>query len=341
MISMLVLVALAAIIISLMLSPIETLGWWAGWYGHGLHDPRTDEPDASAAPPDGDDGEGEDPEHYIVYLDGIANVGRYHYRDVQGLLDGLQERLPGARVIGDIMPYSVRDVALLSSERPMARWWRRMFIKKLNEERSPLSFTINLRNLFQVLVAADQRYGRIYGQGEAQVLLSALLKAGYKPGSGAPLTIIGYSGGVQVGLAAAPFLRRALDAPVSMISLAGVMASEAGLDWLELMYHLQSPTDRIPLWGQLLFPGRWPIMRRSNWNRMLRSDRLRFVNMGPMRHNGPGSYLDDSVVSHGESNLARTTGVMVGLVNEILQHYQTGAPVPSERGPAELRPEAV
>src|SRR5690606_19903916 len=106
-------------------------------------------------------------------------------------------------------------------------------------------------------------------------------------------------------------------------------------------YHLQSPTDRIPLWGQALFPGRWPIMRRSHWNRMRRSDRLRFVNMGPMRHNGPGSYLDDAVVKHGVSNLERTTNVMVGLVHEILEHHQTHASEPGEPRPRELRVKAV
>ena len=114
MIAMLILVALAAITVSLLLSPIETLGWWAGWYGHGLHDPRDAQVEQEPA-----DNAPEQPapaEHYILYLDGIANVGRYHYRDVQGLLDGLAERLPNTRVIGDIMPYSVRDVALLSNE---------------------------------------------------------------------------------------------------------------------------------------------------------------------------------------------------------------------------------
>lgn len=329
MIGMLIVVALVAITVSLLLSPIEALGWWAGWYGHGLHDPRVPTPDATTMEPG--EASPEPADHYILYLDGIANVGRYQYRDVQGLLDGLEQRLPDTRVIGDIMPYSVRDVALLSDERPLARWWRRMFQKKLNEERSALSFSINLRNLFQVLVAADPRYGRIYGQGEAQVLLTALLKAGYQPGSGTPLTIVGYSGGVQVGLAAAPFLKRALNAPLCLISLAGVMASEAGLDWLDLMYHLQSPTDRVPMWGEVLFPGRWRIMRGSHWNRMLRSDRLRFVNMGPMRHNGFGSYLDDSVVKHGESNLERTTGVMVGLVHEIQSRLAAVAEAPAVR----------
>ena len=46
MITLLVSVAVLAVVVSLMLSPIETLGWWAGWYGHGLHDPR------SAPPPE-------------------------------------------------------------------------------------------------------------------------------------------------------------------------------------------------------------------------------------------------------------------------------------------------
>ncbi len=314
MIGTLVLVALIALVVSMLLSPIETLGWWAGWYGHGLEDQRQS---VSTKP---DSGMTQGAEHYLIYLDGIANVGQQQYRDVEGLLANLRTRLPHVAIISDVMPYSVLDLPLMSAERPMARWWRRMFKNKVNRSRAPLSFTINLRNLFQVLVAADPRYGRIFGQGQAQVMLNALLKAGYRPGSGVPITILGYSGGAQVGLAATPFLKRALNAPVAMISLAGVMASEPGLDWLDLMYHVQSPTDSIPAYGRVLFPGRWRIMRNSHWNKMVRSDRLRFINMGPMRHNGPGSYLDESVVKYGESNLDRTTDVVVRLVQEIQHH---------------------
>ncbi len=319
MITLLVVMALLAVVVSLLLSPIETLGWWAGWYGQGLVDPG--EPDPATV-----DEDAPEARHFILYLDGIANVGGYHYHDVQALLDGLDAALPYTVVVGSVMPYSVRDVALVSSERPLSLWWRRMFAKKLKRQRSPLSFSINIRNLYQVLVAADPRYGRIYGRGEAQVMLNALVRAGYEPGSGVPITIIGYSGGVQVGLAAAPFLRRALNAPLSMISLAGVMASEPGLEYLDFMYHLQSSTDRIPEWGKAMFPGRWPIARRSHWNRMVRSDRLRFVNMGPMRHNGPGSYLDGATVKYGESNLGRTTRVIVDLLHEIMARLGSQAP---------------
>lgn len=316
MIGTLITVALIALVLSMLLSPIETLGWWAGWYGHGLEDQREDKSTTAGTTT------GQNAEHFMIYLDGIANVGQQQYRDVEGLLANLREKLPNTVLISDVMPYSVLDLPLLSDERPMARWWRRMFDRKINHDRAPLSFTINLRNLFQVLVAADSRYGRIFGQGQAQVMLNALLKHGYRPGSGVPITILSYSGGAQVALAATPFLKRALNAPVAMISLAGVMASEPGLDWLDLMYHLQSPTDSIPTYGKVLFSGRWPIRPNSHWNRMVRSDRLRFVNMGPMRHNGPGSYLDESVVRYGESNLDRTSGVVVRLVGEILEHHR-------------------
>lgn len=327
MITLLVLVAVGALVISLLLSPIETLGWWAGWYGQGLTHPvagneeRSGKPtEGGAAPPSAD--------HYLLYLDGIANVGGEQYENVQALLDAVAEQLPSTVVVADIMPYSVRNLSLIAEDRLLSRWWRRMYAGKTAEGGSAISFSINLRNLFQVLVAADQRYGRIFGRGEAQVMLEALAAKGYELGSGTPITILGYSGGVQVGLAAAPFLRRALGAPLGMISLGGVMASEDGLNWLDIMYHLQGSIDRVPLWGQLLFPGRWPVMVRSHWNRMLRSDRLRFVNMGPMKHHGPGNYLDDKVITHGESNLARTTRVIVGLIHEALEVY-AGTPVHS------------
>ena len=90
MIGLLVSIAVGAIVISLLLSPIETLGWWAGWYGHGLEDPRegavgTPSPEAGPAP-----------RHYILYLDGIANVGGgHHYHDVQGLSRRNRVRLSG------------------------------------------------------------------------------------------------------------------------------------------------------------------------------------------------------------------------------------------------------
>lgn len=331
MITLLVGVALAALVVSLLLSPIETLGWWAGWYGEGLEQPR----EQSHAPYK-EIGGGKQPRQYVVYLDGIAKVGAENYDDVQGLLDRLSEALPDAVILGDLMPYSVRNVGLMD-ERVLARFWRRMFEYKLKGTHSLIAFSINIRNLFQVLVAADPRYGRMYGRGEAQVILTSLLQAGYRPGSGVPITIIGYSGGVQIGLAAAPFLKRALGAPLTMISLAGVMASEAGLDVLDRLYHLEGSADRIPSYGRALFPGRWRMVRGSHWNKLRRSGRLVTVPMGPMRHNGPGSYIDDSALLDGESHQARTARVIVDILRTIGRPEAGMADVPDDA--TRMRPE--
>ena len=313
MITLLVLVALAALTLSLLLSPVEALGWWAGWYGEGLEHPH----EASHATYRKIGGEKE-PRQFVVYLDGIAKVGAENYDDVQGLLDQLNEALPRAVILGDLMPYSVRNVGLLD-ERPLARFWRRMFEYKLAGKHSLLAFSINIRNLFQVLVAADQRYGSVYGRGEAQGMLTSLLRAGYVLGSGVPITILGYSGGVQIGIVAARFLKRALDAPLTVVSLAGVMASDAGLDVLDRLYDLASPTDRVPLYGRVLFPGRWRIARGSHWNRLRRDGRLVNVALGPMRHNGPGSYLDDEAFANGAdvNNQTATATAIIALLREI------------------------
>lgn len=311
MISAVVGVLLAAMIVSLLLSPIETLGWWAGWYGEGLEHPHE-----FAPAPYHEIGAGKHPYQYVVYLDGIAKVGATNYDDVQGLLDGLSAELPHAVILGDLMPYSVRNLGLLE-ERLMSGFWRRMFRYKLEGRRPLIAFSINIRNLFQVLVAADPRYGRLYGRGEAQIILASLVKAGYQPGSQIPITIIGYSGGVQIGLAAAPFLKRALDAPLAMISLAGVMASEAGLAVLDRVYHLEGSRDNVPRFGRILFPGRWRLLRGSHWNRLRATGRLVEIPMGPMRHNGAESYLDDEAFIDGESHQERTVKVISGILRDI------------------------
>lgn len=324
MISVVIGVVLVALLVSLLLSPIETLGWWAGWYGEGLEEPH----EASVGPyrairP------GRLPRQYVVYLDGIAKVGAQNYDDVQGLLDGLAEALPNTVILGDLMPYSVRNVGLLEG-RVFKRFWRRMFEFKVEGRHPLLAFSINIRNLFQVLVAADPRYGRMYGRGEAQIILTSLLRAGYEPGSRVPITILGYSGGVQIGLAAAPFLKRALGAPLAMVSLAGVMASEAGLDVLDRFYQLEGSADNVPAYGRLLFPGRWPIMRNSHWNRLRRTGRLVEVPMGPMKHNGAGSYIDHEAFLEGESHQSRTTAVIAGILGDIARPEAGRPDVPED-----------
>lgn len=311
MITLLVSIAVLFLIVSLLLAPIEALGWWAGWFGEGL-----DEPDESHTADYTAVGGEKQPSLYVVYLDGIAKVDHENYEDVQGLLDGISDGLPEALVLGDVMPYSVRNRGLTQA-RPFSRFWRRMFRLKVEGRRPLLTFTINARNLMQVLVAADNRYGPVYGRGEAQVILTSLVRNGYDLVTRPPIVIVGYSGGVQIGLVATPFLKRALGTPITMISLAGVMSSDPGLADLEHLYHLEGSSDGVPTYGRVLFPGRWRVWWGSHWNRLRRSGRLTLVPMGPMTHNGAGSYLDDDVFIDERDHRSLTIEKVVELVDTI------------------------
>jgi len=293
---------LVALTVSLLLAPLEALGWWAGWFG---------EEERAATPSDG--ARAPAAELYVVYLDGIAKAGYVNYRDVEGFLGRLQRALPRAVVVGDVLPYAPTRRGLTEG-RPLARFWRRMLELKLRGERPVLTFSINVRNLLQVLVASDKRYAALYGRAAADAIVDALLARGYVPGSGTPVALIGYSGGAQVALVATPYLKRRLGAPLSLVSLAGVMADEPGMLELERVLHIESRRDRIPRLGRLAFPGLWPVWPRSRFTRLRRSGRLEVVDPGPMRHNGRESYLDDGAFLGGRSHQELTSALVAGFL---------------------------
>lgn len=311
MIALLVTVAVLFFVVSMLMAPIEALGWWAGWFGEGLDEPGDeDAADYQVV------GQCRHPKLYIVYLDGIAKVDHENYEDVQSMLDGLAASLPDAVILGDVMPYSVRNVGL-THDRPFARFWQRMLTLKLEGRQPLLVFSINARNLLQVLVAADRRYGPVYGRGEAQVILTSLLRSGYDVTSRPPIVIVGYSGGVQMGLVATPFLKRALNTPITMISLAGVMSSDPGLAYLEHLYHLEGSSDTVPTYGRVLFPGRWRVWWGSHWNRLRHSGRLTLIDMGPMKHHNRGGYLDDEHFIDGQDHRSITTAKIAELLKGV------------------------
>ena len=179
------LVALAALLVAGALTPLETLGWWAGWYGDPVDDHRLD-PDSGlpeeasgadeagtggpatgglvpaattpAAPPPSPAEPVAGP--WVVYLSGIHAVGPItHARREARLVARLRSALPRGRVL-EVFPYSVTNRAL-TGQRIFAGVWRWSLNAKLSGRRLAqiTGFLINVRNLWQVLVSADRRYG--------------------------------------------------------------------------------------------------------------------------------------------------------------------------------------
>ena len=110
---------------------------------------------------------------------------------------------------------------------------------------------LHLRHDRQPAQRADRgRFGRSAVRADVQLrhrqlVYKSLIANGYRKNSGVPVTLIGYSGGGQMACAAAPYLKRALDAPVDVISLGGVISGNDPILELEHLYHFVGDKDKI------------------------------------------------------------------------------------------------
>ena len=293
------------------LSPFEALGWWAGWYGD---DER--EPQPSAEPVRAD--------RFVIFLSGINNASGEAFAEREvAFLKRLKRELADTDtvLVDDVFPYSVTERAL-TGRRAFAWFWRWAVRMRLSGPKVA-GLLINIRNLWQVAVSADSRYGPIYNQGSAAMLRNGLRRHGYAEGSGVPVTLIGYSGGGQVAVGAAPHLRTMVDADVSVISLGGVMSADPGLLTLRRLYHLFGSRDNVQRVGSIFFPGRWPFVP-SPWNTAKQRGIVELVPMGSVDHTGPDGYLDEeSFLPDGRSFLDAT----LEKISELL-HLEGQTPPP-------------
>jgi hypothetical protein len=231
-------------------------------------------------------------------------------RIAAGLRDGRD-----AVMVTGIFPFAA-SAQPLTERRDTGRFWR--WLGPLRETHPNLFYLLNWRNLTQVFVSMDPRYGPIFNTGAARSLYTALANHGYVRYSGAPVVLIGYSGGAQVCLGAATYLKPALGLPPTIISLGGAVGSDRGLASIDHMYHLYGSGDveqRLPAY---FLPSRWPLAKRSHWNRALADGRIQRVFVGEMIHTGPKGYLDpDAHQPDGRSNLEVTAGEMIRLIDGV------------------------
>lgn len=275
--------AILVFLVWLALSPFETLGWWAGWFG--------DRVQIAPVPPDGAVRTVRpDVQCYILFFSGVGRASgetlSYRERD---FLRRLAAAIPNAVIIDDIFPYAVNNQALISH--PLAaRFWRFALSSKAGN--IPLAgYLINLRNIMQAMISADRRYGPLFNQGVAEVVLSILLRYNYNPDAGAPVYIVGYSGAGQIALGCTLYLKEWLTCPVYVISLGGVFGSDPALLRIDHLYHLVGSKDNIEKLS-LFAPGRWSFFATSEWNRAIQQGRVTRIDAGPVGHTGNGGYLD-------------------------------------------------
>lgn len=309
---------LALLFLSALVAPLESLGWYAGWFG----EKEEEDPDDSSVPEAG--GDIPPASHYLVYLSGIGAIAPNSIPEEElPFIEGLQGRLPDSLVISDVFPYSVTNMGL-TGQRVTARVWRWIEQLRLKNPMAVAAFLVNLRNVFQVATSADSRYGPIYNLGVAQEIRRSLIRHGYRIGSGAPVTLLGWSGGGQIALGAAWYLPGLIGGPVYVLSVGGVMADDIGLKRVERLWHMWGEKDPLAPLGEKLYAGRWKIFPATAWNRAVAAGQIVLIPLGPFTHNGKGNYFDnETTLPSGETHM----GYVLGKIQQVLA--ETGLAQPA------------
>lgn len=297
--------ATLAVLIGAAIAPIETMTWWAGF----------SEEDLDADPPHlAGDGRPPPAIAYVVYLSGVNVISGDALTSAEKrLLKRLAAETPGCAMIADIFPYSPSGRALVGQTRAFERIWRTLEALRVRGARK-LAMMINIRNIFQVLVSADSRYGPIYNFGAASIIEEALERAGYVEGCGAPVFLVGFSGGGQIAAGAVAFLNRRLKARVVVISVGGVFASPEGVNRASAFHHLKGDRDAVERLGAVMFPQRWRLFARSDWNRLVSKRRVMTHRLEGMTHTGPRGYYGPVKTSGDRTNFDRTLDLMADIV---------------------------
>lgn len=307
------LVAVVAVaVIAWILSPLETLSWYAR---RGARQSRKAADEfalaLASAPPVHREGR-----VFVAYFSGIAAFDDETIaRAERPILRRLAQTFPEITIVEGLYPYAVenRDLVDGRASSPIWRW----LVKRQRSKRwGWVSVaTINVRNAFQVLVSADPRYGPVYSAGIAQTTWKQLVAKGYQPGVD-QLVLLGWSGGAQIAAGAAWYLGSA-GARVTLISLGGVFTADPGLDRVQKIVHLVGERDWQARWvSPILFPKRRRWARRSPWNKARDEGRVIEKMIGPFKHVGPGSYLSAARLPDGRTSSQATSDAIAAALEQ-------------------------
>lgn len=307
------------LLILALLSPLESLRWWSrdGHQISSLLSEMTTQELIDAAQKAGR-AAGDSPQQYVVYLSGVGAIGgsaESNSKTERRFLSAIQSRLDRASVTGDVFPYSVQNLGL-PQRRGGSIWERASRGGGRKKGISLLPWIINLRNVFQVLVASDPRYGPTYGLGLAQVIWKSVRESGYVLGSGATVTILGYSGGAQMALNAAWFLE-GIGIPMQIVSMGGVFENHASFARIRRFIHLYGEKDSLMFIGRTFSPGRWKRSVHSEYNLAKAEGRVVETCIGPMSHDAKKWYLDHKTfAADGRSYFDTTVDAVVEFLEE-------------------------
>mgnify|MGYP006279686779 CR=1 FL=1 len=262
-------------------SLVTEFAFWEGWL-QGL--PQPDELFAAvqAAPA----------RHrcYVVYLDGIHQLERDHPPRVSAFLELLEQQLEeDVLLVRGLETYTVMPVAL-AEDAGSAWFWRRLFALQEHHPNPWLGLLaavlVQANNVIKVGISSDRRYGPIMNYELALKISLRLVEAGFQPTTAARMVLVGYSGGAEMAMGVADYLRRITRSPVSIVSFCGVFSGNQVLDQVSRVTTIVGSKDPVAAFGRIAYPGRSPLLPLSNWNKALHHGSIQRSEIRGMNHNG-------------------------------------------------------
>ena len=304
-------------------APFESMKWWAGWTDHGL-EPEQSSPQLLASLPEANT----EADNFVVYLTGIGGFsGDYLAEREIEFLDRLQTAFGDKLVlVRDVFPFSVSNNPL-NGEGLFRGMWDWIHRQQLANPMHASTFLICARNALHVAVSGDPRYGPLNNYGVASEVAISLLRQGYPPGSGQPITLIGYSGGGQISIGITRYLYKAFAAPVRIIGLGGVMSNDPGFEVVEHLYQIIGGRNPCPQTGVVLYPLRWSIVRYSHWNQAKREGRVTTINPGDnVYHVGGEDYFSKvGKLPNGQTFMDKILEIVTDILKGNTGKYEAGS----------------
>jgi hypothetical protein len=233
---------------------------------------------------------------YIVFLTGVGDTSADQLSSgEEAFLDSLEEQQPQCLTVRNVFPYSAgnQDIAgqqifaFLENVAERADGWLEL-----------TQYLLELRNVWRMAISADNRYGFVYNQAIALSIAEQMENKQPIPSSPEEpiqLILMGTSGGVQVALAAAPYVNEWLPVEITIVSFGGVFDGNEGFDVAQHIYHFRGERDFIEKIGGIVFPARWRWTIGSPYNRARRQERYTVHSSGNHQHHGDEGYFGQEV----------------------------------------------
>ena len=287
-------IALLILLVWGTLSPVGTLIWWAdeGVQLLGLKN----NPKVISVSPTTSISKSSQFNCYIVFLPGVGDFSANQLTSGEEVfLDSLVAAHPNCIAVSDVFPYSAANESL-GGKRVLAPLWN--FADRAQGWLAISNVVIKIRNLWRFAISADPRYGPIYNQGIATAIIERM--TAQQPIPEKPqIILLGTSGGVQVALGAADYLKRDLEADIVVVSLGGVFAGTNGFKVSDRVYHLHGEFDWVENIGAVVFPSRWRWSVASPFNQARLQNRYTVASSGAHAHDGAEGYFGENLNNKG------------------------------------------